>query len=53
VGPRGLGKSRGLHIGERRGVCRILVGKPQGKRPFERHRFRWEVNIKMDLQEMR
>ena len=36
--------------GERRGVYRVLVGKPEGKRPLGRHRLRWEVNIKMDLQ---
>ena len=38
--------------GERRGVYRVLVGKPEGKRPFERPRHRWEDNMKMDLQEM-
>jgi hypothetical protein len=37
---------------ERRGVFRVLVGKPEGKRPFERPRRRWEDDIKMDLQEM-
>ena len=31
---------------------RILVGKPEGKRPFGRPRRRWEDNIKMDLQEV-
>jgi len=35
---------------ERRGVHRVLVGKPQGKRPLGRHKRRWEYNIKMDLQ---
>ena len=35
--------------GERRGVYRVLVGKPEGKRPLERPRCRWEDNIKMDL----
>jgi len=39
-------------MGERRGVCRILVGKPEGKGPLGRPRRRWEDNIKMDLQEM-
>jgi hypothetical protein len=34
------------------GVCRVLVGKPEGKRPLGRSRRRWEDNIKMDLQEM-
>ena len=36
-------------MGERRGVYRVLVGKPEGKRPFGRLRRRWEDNIKMDL----
>ena len=36
--------------GERKGVCPVLVGKPEGKRPLGRHRRRWEDNIKMDLQ---
>jgi len=39
-------------VGERRGVHRVLVGKPEGKRAMERPRRRWEDNIKMDLQEM-
>jgi len=34
------------------GVHRILVGKPEGKRPLGRPRRRWEDNIKMDLQEV-
>ena len=36
---------------ERRGVCRVLVVKPEGKRPLGRRRRRWEDNIKMNLQE--
>ena len=40
-------------MGERRGVYRVLVGKPEGKRPLGRLRRRWEGNIKMDLQEVR
>jgi len=40
-------------MGERRGVYRDLVGKPEGKRPLGRHRRRWENNIKTDLQEVR
>ena len=40
------------HMGERRGVHRVLVGKPEEKRPLERPRRRWEDNIKMDLQEV-
>jgi len=39
-------------MGERRGVCRVLVWKPEGKRPLERPRRRWGDNIKMDLQEV-
>ena len=39
-------------IGEIRVVYRILVGKPEGKRPFVRPRQRWEDNIMMDLQEV-
>jgi len=39
-------------MGEKRGVCRVLVGKPEGKRPLGRPRRRWEDNIKMDLQEV-
>jgi len=39
-------------VGERRGVYRVLVGRPGGKRPLGRPRRRWEDNIKMDLQEM-
>ena len=38
-------------MGEGRGVYRVLVGKPEGKRPLGRPRRRWEDNIKMDLQE--
>ena len=38
-------------MGERRGVYRVLVGKPEGNRPLGRPRRRWEDNIKMDLQE--
>ena len=39
-------------IGKGRGVHRVLVGKPEGKRPLERPRRRWEDNIKMNLQEV-
>ena len=39
-------------MGEDRGVQRVLVGKPEGKRPLGRPRRRWEDNIKMDLQEV-
>jgi len=37
---------------ERRGIYRILVGKPEGKRPLRRPKSRWKDNIKMDLQEV-
>ena len=39
-------------MGEERGMCRVLVGKPEGKRPLWRHRHRWVGNIRMDLQEV-
>ena len=39
-------------MGEGRGVHRVLVKKPEGKRPFGRPRRRWEYNINMDLQEV-
>jgi hypothetical protein len=39
-------------IGEGRGVYRVLVGKPEGKRPLGRPKRRWEDNIRMDLQEV-
>jgi hypothetical protein len=39
-------------MGERRGAYRALVGKPEGRRPLERPRRRWENNIKMDLREV-
>ena len=40
------------NMGENRGVHRVLVGKPEGKRPLGRPRQKWEDNIKMDLQEV-
>jgi hypothetical protein len=36
-------------MGEGRNVYRVLVGKPEGKRPLERPRRKWDVGIKMDL----
>jgi hypothetical protein len=39
-------------MGEKRGAYRILVGRPEGRRPFGRPRHRWEDNIKMDIQEV-
>jgi hypothetical protein len=41
-----------VHLKEGRGVQRVLVGKPEGKRPLGRPRRRWEDNIKMDLLEV-
>jgi hypothetical protein len=38
--------------GVRRGAYRVLMEKPEGRRPLERPRHRWEDNIKMDLREM-
>jgi len=39
-------------MGERRGVFRVLVGKPEGEKTLGRPRHRWEDNIMMDLQEV-
>ena len=39
-------------IGEERGVYRVLVGKPEGKRPLRRPRRKWVDNIRMDFQEV-
>jgi hypothetical protein len=40
------------HMGEGRGIYRVFVGKPEGKRPLGRPRHRWEDNIKMGFQEV-
>jgi hypothetical protein len=48
-GMRWAGHSAGLEEG--RGVYRVLVGRPEGKRPLGRPRRRWEDNNKMDLRE--
>ena len=40
------------HMGEERGLCRVLVGKSEGKRPLGRPRRRWVDSIRMDLQEV-
>ena len=42
----------GSAYGERRGVCMVLVGKPEGKMSLGRPRRRWENNIKMDIQDV-
>jgi hypothetical protein len=47
---RGMGHV--ARMGEGRGVYTVLVGRPQGKRPLERPRRRWEDNIKIDLMEI-
>jgi hypothetical protein len=39
-------------MGEKRNAYRLLVGKPEGKRPLERPRHRWVHNIKMDILEI-
>jgi hypothetical protein len=39
-------------MGEGRGVYRVLVGRPEGKRPLRRCRCRWEGNVKMDLRKI-
>jgi hypothetical protein len=39
-------------MGEKRNACRLLVGKPEGKRPLGRPRCRWVDNIKIDLREI-
>jgi hypothetical protein len=39
-------------MGEKRNACRLLVGKPEGKRPLGRPRRRWVDNIRMDLVEV-
>ena len=41
-----------VRMGEERGVYRVLVGKPEGKRPLGRPRRRWVDNIRMELQEV-
>jgi hypothetical protein len=41
-----------VHMGEGRNVYRYLMGNPEGKRPFERQRHKWEDGIKMDLREI-
>jgi hypothetical protein len=40
------------HMGEERGPYRVLVGKPEGRRPLGRPRHRWVDNIRMDLQDV-
>jgi hypothetical protein len=46
-----MGGAYGTYGGQR-GAHRVLVGKPEGRKPLERPRHRWEDNIKMDMQDM-
>jgi hypothetical protein len=39
-------------MGEERKVCKVLVGKPEGKRPLGRPRCRWKYRLRMDLKEI-
>ena len=41
-----------MRLGEGRDICRVLVGKPEGRRPLWETRYKWEDSIKMDLQEV-
>jgi len=47
-----MGGACSAYGGDKRGVYRVLVGKPEGKRPLGRPMCRWENNIKMDLHEV-
>jgi hypothetical protein len=40
-------------MGEKKNACRILMGKPEGKRPLGRLRRRWKYNIKLERERMR
>jgi hypothetical protein len=40
------------HMGEGRGVCRVLIGRPESKRPLGRPGCSWQDNIKLDLREI-
>jgi len=39
-------------VGDKRGAYRLLVGKPEGKRPLRRSKHTWKDNIKIELQEV-
>jgi hypothetical protein len=47
-----MGGTCGTHGGGEKCLQRVLVGRPEGKRPLGRPRHRWEDNIKMDLREI-
>jgi hypothetical protein len=44
-----MGEACSRYGGEERDIYRVLVGKPEGKRPLVRRRHRWEDNIKIDF----
>jgi hypothetical protein len=46
-----MDRENSMH-GKKRNACRILVWKPEGERPLEKPRHRWEYNIKMDFREI-
>jgi hypothetical protein len=46
-----MGKARGTN-GEKRKAYMLLVGKPEGRTPLERPRYKWVDNVKMDLEEI-
>ena len=48
----GITQQEKARMEEGRGVHKVLVGKPEGRRPLGRRRCRWEDSIKMDLQEV-
>jgi hypothetical protein len=48
-----MGGACNTNEGEEESICRILMGKPEGKRPVGRPRRRWVYYIKMELREMR
>jgi hypothetical protein len=53
IKPRRMGwAGHVVHMGEGKGVYRVLVGKPEGRRPLWRPRHRWEDNIRMDLRKV-
>jgi len=47
-----MGRACSMYGGEERHIYRVLVGKPERRRPLGRSRYRWEDNVKMDFQEV-
>jgi len=41
-----------IRIGGMRNTCKVFIGRPEGRKPLERRRLRWQGNIKMDLTEI-